>query len=472
MKRIVIFLTVLIMAATSWATKVIDPGRYGPPVQGWDANLDSWAALDPSSFASSIIWGAGLAYSGGTASFAPTELETLTWGTGSTASWAWTFNVSGTDHTMTISSGSVAFSGTISAATYGSDGSVSDAELLYINTLSSNAQTQLNAKQAGDPNLTAIAGLTTAANKAIYWTGASAASLYDLTSAGRALLDDAAATNQRTTLGLAIGTDVQAYDPNLTAIAGLTTAANKLNYWTGAGTTSLIDLTAFARSILDDADEATFKATVNLEVGTDVQAYDAQLATMAGLTPANNQVILWTGLTTAEMAGLAQVVDTVYPTGWNGDDVNGLSRNAAYDLWHLGDTDDNGYVDKIGNNTNISGQRKLVSFCLADPPALYLKDTHWCLIVKTDAAFTITDIEATCDADPTTEIDADLCYATSFFDAADPNIIHVLDTTAGKFSSGAETLAVPAGVCVYVRFGASADAATTQFAVTMKMDYN
>jgi hypothetical protein len=44
-----------------------------------------------------------------------------------------------------FTAGSFSFTN-ISADTYGSDGSVSDAELLYINTLSSNAQTQLNAR--------------------------------------------------------------------------------------------------------------------------------------------------------------------------------------------------------------------------------------------------------------------------------------------------------------------------------------
>lgn len=46
----------------------------------------------------------------------------------------------------------------------------------------------------------------------------------------------------------------------------------------GAGDVEEITCTAFARSILDDANEATFKATVNLEIGVDVQAYDADTA--------------------------------------------------------------------------------------------------------------------------------------------------------------------------------------------------
>ena len=45
-----------------------------------------------------------------------------------------------------------------------------------------------------------------------------------------------------------------------------------------------IYITSFAYSILDDIDEATFKATVNLEIGTDVQAQDDDLATLAGMT--------------------------------------------------------------------------------------------------------------------------------------------------------------------------------------------
>lgn len=86
----------------------------------------------------------------------------------------------------------------------------------------------------------------------------------------------------RTSLGVAIGTDVQAYDAGLLSIAGLTTSADKMIYTTGSDTYAVTALTSFARSILDDANEATFKATVNLEIGTDVQAYSADLTDLAG----------------------------------------------------------------------------------------------------------------------------------------------------------------------------------------------
>lgn len=65
-----------------------------------------------------------------------------------------------------------------------------------------NLTTDLAGKQPLDATLTALAGVTTAADKLVYATGADAFSTTDLTPFGRSLLDDADAAAGRSTLGL------------------------------------------------------------------------------------------------------------------------------------------------------------------------------------------------------------------------------------------------------------------------------
>lgn len=118
--------------------------------------------------------------------------------------------------------------------------------------------------QSLDATLTALAGVTTAADKLIYATGVDTFLTTDLTSTARTLLDDTSTGAMRTTLGLAIGTDVQAYDATLAALAGVTTAADKLIYATGSDTFATTDLTSFGRSLIDDADASTARTTLGL----------------------------------------------------------------------------------------------------------------------------------------------------------------------------------------------------------------
>ena len=160
------------------------------------------------------------------------------------------------------------------------------------------------------------------------------------------LSDVADVTAARGNLGLTIGTNVQAFDAQLTDVAGLTPTdgniiiGNGSNFITESGATArtslglgsaatleagantanqLVQLTAtgklpavdgslltnvtatdstklaIANDLSDLNDAGTARTHLGLEIGADVQAYDAQLADIAGLTPGDGAFIVGDG---------------------------------------------------------------------------------------------------------------------------------------------------------------------------------
>lgn len=152
----------------------------------------------------------------------------------------------------------------------------------------------------------------------------------------------------RDNLGVEIGSDVQAYDATLQSLSALGTASGKIAYTTGVDTWAETALAPFMRPLLGSADEATLKASIHLTIGTDVQAYDADLDAVAALSG--------TGIAVRTAAGVwAQRALTAPAAGItvsNGDGVAGNPTLAlANDLAALEGLAGTGLAARTGSDT-------------------------------------------------------------------------------------------------------------------------
>lgn len=110
--------------------------------------------------------------------------------------------------------------------------------------------------------------------------------------------------NARANLGLAIGSNVQAFDDGLESISDLVTLANQSIYTTAPDTYAVYTLTAAGRALLDDVDIAAQRATLGLgTLATQNGTFSGTHSGTSSGTNTGDQIIVLSGAVTGTGTG-------------------------------------------------------------------------------------------------------------------------------------------------------------------------
>lgn len=143
----------------------------------------------------------------------------------------------------------------------------------------------------------------------------------------------ASAAAARAALGLAIGSDVQAQDARLSAIAGVASTADTVPYFTGAAGAAVTSLTPYARSVLAVGDAAAARSQLGLGSASVQSAANVAITggSIAGVALSLSSALALTeGGTGARSAAAARASLGVSASG--GDTAYALRANNLSDL--------------------------------------------------------------------------------------------------------------------------------------------
>jgi hypothetical protein len=155
------------------------------------------------------------------------------------------------------------------------------------------------------------------------------------------------ASAARTSMGLAIGSDVQAWSAVLDDIGGVTQAADKVPYFNSSSTASTFTVTSTARSLLDDTSASAMRSTLGLAIGSNVQGYDADLSAIGALST--------TGIAVRTGNGTWATRSLVAGSGVSISNTDGVSGNITISTGQNTTTAGNVEFNSLGIGTAASG---------------------------------------------------------------------------------------------------------------------